>query len=182
MVDYPVTAGIDLGKSLGLALVQGSEVIYAVRKILKKGTIERYTELFGLIENIVNLVAIGDISTYLDIALACIEDPPMVRYLDKKTGLWTTNVVTYGVLSRYCGAAAAALGHYEVPTKIINNKRCKKYITGKGNASKEDVRIACAAIARDDTVLSMPLDATDALANAYYAQFELGFDWRKNDI
>ena len=179
--DNVLTLGIDPGKSMAVSLLHGSTLIYAKKKVLCKDPVQRYFEMFKVIEDVVFMVSDNKaVDNILHISMACIEEPPLVRF-KTPDGRWVPNVTTYGVLNRYVGAAAAALRYHEVPTQIVHNKTCKKFITGKGNATKDEVRAACARAAADDSVLEMPHDISDALSFSFYAQNELEFDWRVDE-
>jgi crossover junction endodeoxyribonuclease RuvC len=102
------------------------------------------------------------ISDLFDAALGLIEElKPSVFVIER--AFYGVNVATTLKLGEVRGALIAAAGSKGVPIVQISPARCKKVVTGKGNATKEMVSAAVGDLINFKGH-GLPFDATDALA------------------
>lgn len=105
------------------------------------------------------LQRIGDL---FDSALGLIDElKPDVFVIEK--AFFGVNVATTMKLGEARGALIAAASSRGIPIVQISPARCKKVVTGKGNATKEMIAQAIASLINFKDH-GLPFDATDALA------------------
>ncbi len=83
------------------------------------------------------------------------------------------NVQSMLKLGRAQGVAIAAALHSNIAVQEYSPKKIKLAVTGKGNASKEQVAAMVNQLVEDEVDLTL-LDATDALATAICHHFQNG--------
>jgi len=154
-----VTAGIDLGANLGWSVVHGKSLyMWGVYRLKDKHMAQRCAVMHTfikheLLERNSTLIRVG------------IESPP---YAGK-----SKNLRTYGILHQYMGVAEAAFQNDNVCVKQINVMTLKKWATGYGHATKEEVQQAMARLSGHDELLVLSNDIADAVACAYFVNAEV---------
>ena len=157
-----VTVGLDLGASLGWALVRGKHLLdCGVHKLKDKSMANRCSTMANFMQ-----VLIDGKPTHVGV-----EQPPYVQRVytradgtEGKGG----NLRTYGILNQYLGVASAAFAGVEIQITNINVMTLKKWATGNGHASKERVQLAMTQLSGSPRLLTLPNDVADAVACAYY--------------
>lgn len=158
-----VTVGLDLGASMGWAEVHGVTLLmYGVHRLKDKSMAQRCSLMATFIRS--HLLCHR-------IAMAGAEQPPYVKraYINKKgEQAEGGNLRTYGILNQYLGVANAVFMTEGTPVTSINAMTLKKWATGYGHSSKEEVQKAMARLSGCEDLLTMPSDVADAVACAYY--------------
>jgi Holliday junction resolvasome RuvABC endonuclease subunit len=93
-------------------------------------------------------------------ARAGVEQPPY----SKKAA----NLRTYGILSQYLGVATSTFLLSGVDVTTINALTLKKWATGYGHASKDQVMEAMIRLSGEENLILLGYNAADAVACAYY--------------
>jgi crossover junction endodeoxyribonuclease RuvC len=157
-----IILGIDPGTNImgyGLILVKGKKIELITLDVIKLSHLD--TQALKLKQIFETVLAIID--KYNPDELA-IEAP-----------FFGKNVQSMLKLGRAQGVAMAAALYRDIPIFEYSPRKIKQSVTGKGNASKEQV----AAMISNLLVMkgpAMPLDATDAIAAALCHYFQGGLD------
>lgn len=100
------------------------------------------------------------------------DEPPEIVVLEKV--FLGKNVQSAFTLGQSRGAALAVLGEFRIHTDEVAVRSARKAVCGRGEASKEDIRRSLEVLLGGKGRLDgLPLDASDALALAY-------FGWREH--